>query len=249
MSYLLQYARRPDSIAPPTPGPRLVEGFARAQEAATPRETAALVHGYRLPREALKPEHLTSPEVWEALLDDMSTTALIRNLATMTRVGVLAPGSDGTAKAVAQLADVERIRKARVHPIAVLAALRTYASGHGARGRGEWNPVREVVDALDAAFYAAFANVEPAGKRLLLALDVSASMTGDRVAGVPGLTPREASAALALVTAATEPQYEVVGFYAGKGGLTFGGRQWYGGDSGLTPLPLSPRRRPHDAGQ
>ena len=123
-------------------------------------------------------EHLTSPEVWEALLEDMPMTALIRNLATMTRVGVLAPGSDGTAKAVAQLGDADRIRRARVHPIAVLAALRTYASGRGARGRGEWNPVREIVDALDAAFYTAFGNVEPAGKRLLLALDVSGSMTG-----------------------------------------------------------------------
>ena len=146
-------------------------------------------------------------------------TALIRNLATMTRVGVLAPGSDGTSKAVAQLGDAERIRKARVHPIAVLAALRTYASGRGVRGRGEWNPVREIVDALDAAFYTAFGNVEPAGKRLLLALDVSGSMTGGHVAGVPGLSPRDASAALALVTAATESQYEVVGFFAGKGGF------------------------------
>jgi 60 kDa SS-A/Ro ribonucleoprotein len=228
--------------------PRLVEGFARAQEAATARETAALVRDYRLPREALKPEHLTSPEVWEALLDDMPTTALIRNLATMTRVGVLAPGSDGTAKAVAQLGEAERIRKARVHPIAVLAALRTYASGRGARGRGEWNPVREIVDALDAAFYTAFGNVEPTGKRLLLALDVSGSMTGGWVAGVPGLTPRDASAALALVTAATESRYEVVGFYAGKGGYKKRGRQvWSGYTDGLTPLAISPRQRLEDA--
>jgi 60 kDa SS-A/Ro ribonucleoprotein len=36
---------------------------------------------------------------------------------------------------------------------------------------------------------------------------------------VPGLTPRDASAGLALVTAATESRYEVVGFYAGKGGF------------------------------
>src|SRR5439155_22972094 len=182
--------------------PRLVDGFVRAHEAATSRETAQLVREYRLPREALKPEHLTSPEVWEALLEEMPMTALIRNLATMARVGVLAPGSDGTAKAVVQLGDAERIRRARVHPIAVLAAVRTYASGRGARGRGEWNPVREIVDALDAAFYAAFGNVEATGKRLMLALDVSASMTGGWVAGVPGLSPRDASAALALVTAA-----------------------------------------------
>jgi 60 kDa SS-A/Ro ribonucleoprotein len=228
--------------------PRLVEGFVRAQEAATSGEAAALVREYRVPREALKPEHLTSPEVWEALLDEMPMTALIRNLAAMTRVGVLAPGSHGTAKAVEQLGDADRIRRARVHPIAVLAALRTYASGRGARGRGEWNPVREIVDALDAAFYTAFGNVEPAGNRLMLALDVSGSMTAGHVAGVPGLTPRDASAALALVTAATEPHYELVGFFMGEGGFKKRGRPfWSGYTDGLTPLPISPRQRLDDA--
>src|SRR5205809_7187276 len=95
-----------------------------AQEAATPKEAAALVREYRLPREALQPEHLTSPEVWEALLDEMPMTALIRNLATTTRVGVLAPASDGTSQAVAQLAVAVGVRRARVHPIAVLVELR-----------------------------------------------------------------------------------------------------------------------------
>jgi 60 kDa SS-A/Ro ribonucleoprotein len=186
--------------------------------------------------------------VWEALLDETPTTALIRNLATMTRVGVLAPGSEGTAQAVARLGDGERIRRARVHPITVLAALRTYASGRGARGRGSWLPVREVVDALDAAFYAAFANVEPAGTRLLLALDVSGSMTYGEVDGVPGLSPRDASAALALVTAATEPRCEIVGFFAGTGGFRKRGRGVHAGYvDGITPLALSPRQRLDDA--
>ncbi|MDQ6777259.1 MAG: TROVE domain-containing protein [Actinomycetota bacterium] len=158
----------------PTDGlPRVVEGFARAQAAETPKQTAALVREYGLPREALSSDHLTSPEVWEALLEGMPMTAMIRNLATMTRVGVLAPGSAGSVVVVAQLGDAERIRKARIHPITLLAALRTYASGRGARGRGEWSPVAEVVDALDAAFYSAFEGVEASGKRLLVALDVS----------------------------------------------------------------------------
>jgi 60 kDa SS-A/Ro ribonucleoprotein len=223
--------------------PRLVEGFALAQNAATPGDTAELLREFRLPREALKPEHLASPTVWEALLDDMPMTALMRNLATMTRVGVLAPFADGTAAAVAQLGDEARIRKARVHPIAVLAALRTYASGRGVRGRGTWTPVREVVDALDAAFYTAFGNVEPAGARILLALDVSGSMAGGCVAGVPGLSPRDASAALALVTAATEERYEIVGFHAGRGGWASGTRRPGWGADGLTPLLISPRTR------
>jgi 60 kDa SS-A/Ro ribonucleoprotein len=228
--------------------PRLVEGFIRAQDAGTPKDAASLVREYRLPREALKPEHLTSPEVWTALLDDMPMTALIRNLATMTRVGVIGPGSDGTAKVVGQLGNGERIRKARVHPIGVLAALRTYGAGRGVRGRGAWNPVRDVIDALDAAFYTAFENVEPTGKRLLLALDVSGSMVGGQVADVPGLTPRDASAALALVTAATESRYEIVGFFAGDGGFRKGDRGRFAGRAdGLTPLAVSPRQRLDDA--
>jgi len=228
--------------------PRVVEGFTRAQSATTPAVTAALVREYRLPREALQPEHLGSPVVWDALLDDMPMTALIRNLATMTRVGIVAPGSDGTDRAVAQLRDADRLRHARVHPIAVLAALRTYAAGHGPRSRGTWQPVREIVDALDDAFYLSFGNVEPTGTRLLLALDVSGSMGLGRVAGVPGLTPRDASAALALITAATEKRYEIVGFFAGRGGYRKRGPQvWNGYTDGVTPLAISPRQRLRDA--
>jgi 60 kDa SS-A/Ro ribonucleoprotein len=48
----------------------------------------------------------------------------------------------------------------------------------GSRRQGalKWSPVSEVVDALDEAFYATFQNVEPCGKPVLLALDVSGSM-------------------------------------------------------------------------
>jgi 60 kDa SS-A/Ro ribonucleoprotein len=228
--------------------PRLIEGYVRAQEADTPARSAELVREHGLPREALKSEHLASPEVWEALLEDMPMTALVRNLATMTRAGVLEAGSSGTARAVDQLGDADRIRRARVHPIAFLSALRTYAAGRGARGRHEWTPVREIVDALDAAFYTAFDSVEPAGTRMLLALDVSGSMEYGFVAGIPGLSPRDASAALALVTAATEPLYEIVGFYTGRSGWKAGRRrQWYLGTDGLTPLAISPRQRLDDA--
>ena len=67
-----------------------------------------------------------------------------------------------------------------------------------------------MLDALDGAFYKAFANVEPTGKRHLIALDVSGSM-GAQFGGTV-LTCREATAALALVTMAVEPETHVVGF-------------------------------------
>jgi 60 kDa SS-A/Ro ribonucleoprotein len=173
------------------------------------------VADYRLPREAIRAEHLGAPDVWTALLADMPMTELVRSLAKMTRVGVLAPGSAGTVAAVARLRDAEEIHRERLDPIALLAALRTYGSARGVRGRAPWAPVAEVVDALDAAFHTAFRNVEPTGKRLLLALDVSSSMAWGDIAGVPGMTPHEASTAMALLTAATEPHHEIVGFFAG----------------------------------
>jgi len=227
--------------------PAVTHGFARAQAARTASQTAAIVREYRLPREALQSEHLASCDVWEALLEDMPMTALVRNLATMTRIGLLVPGTPATARVVAQLRDAERIRRARVHPIALLAALRTYQAGHGVRGRHVWNPVTQVVDALHCAFYDAFGSVQPTGGRVLLALDVSGSMCGGCVAGVAGLTPREASAALALVTAATEPRHEVVGFFAGPRGWKGGRKRHRGwGEDGISPLSISPRQRLDD---
>jgi 60 kDa SS-A/Ro ribonucleoprotein len=166
----------------------------------------------------------------------------------MTRAGLIGPGSDASSLVAQRLRDGERLRRARVHQIALLIAQRTYASGQGLRGRGSWSPVAAVVDALDDAFYLAFGNVRPTGKRLLLALDVSGSMTGGRVAGVPGLSPRDASAAMALVTLASDPDAEVVGFHAGRGGWTARteGRFTSRAD-GLTPLPLSAGQRLDDA--
>lgn len=202
--------------------------FEAAQRAESPEETAAYVRAANLPREALKPEHLTSPDVWRALLDEgVPFTALVRNLANMTRIGVI--DGDYRGLVLDRLADVDLIRKSRIHPLQVLMALRTYAQGVGFRGSNVWTPIPQVTDALDAAFYTAFGNVPSTGKRILLALDVSGSMGMGQVAGTP-LTPRDASAALALVTLNTERDVDVVGF-----------------SHQLIPLGLSGRQRLDDA--
>ena len=54
-------------------------------------------------------------------------------------------------------------------------------------------------------------NVQPTHKRYLLAIDVSGSMTCGNCIGT-SITPRVASAAMAMLTARTEPQYHFVGF-------------------------------------
>src|SRR5262249_37571050 len=61
--------------------------------------------------------------------------------------------------------------------------------------------------------------------------------------GVAGLTPRIASAAMSLVTAATETEHSFIAFTAAAGGY---GGQWGGGESGISTLSISPRQRLDD---
>lgn len=194
---------------------------------------------YRLPREAIPTQWLNEAAVWEALLEHMKPEAMIRNLAKMTAVGLIKPLSDGAMRVCAKLVDVEALVKARLHPIKVLAALLTYRQGHGVKGSLSWTPVQQIVDALDGAFYDTFKAVEPTGKRHLLAMDVSCSMDGGTIAGVQGLTPRVGSAAMAMVTAATELQHHLVAFTN-----TGNWRSAHPGySSGLTSFKFSPKAR------
>ena len=211
----------------------------------TPSDAARVIRIYRLTREMVPTELLKSSEVWEALLDQMPLTALVRNLGVMSKVGLLVPGSQATANVVRRLGDADAIRRARVHPVALLVALKTYASGRGMKSDGTWAPVAHVVDALDRAFYLSFGNAPSTGKRIMLALDVSGSM-GSPVHGLPLLSCREASAAMALVMAATEPNHRFVAFTKGTY-PTMWSRQ-YGSqyDTGLSELTISPRQRLDD---
>src|SRR4029077_9596756 len=175
-----------------------IQGFEQLQHAGDAAEAAKLILQHRLPREAVPNQLLSEPDVWAALLNDMPLTAMVRNLATMTRVGLVAPMAGATRKVIAELRARERSKRARVHPMTILAALKTYEQGRGERGKHTWTPVQQVVAALNDAFYLAFDNVEATGKRWLLGVDVSGSMAMGAVSGVAGMTPRVAAAAMAL---------------------------------------------------
>lgn len=200
--------------------PEIVHGYETALKAETPAESAKAIRKFKLPREAVQTEHLNDLEVWKALNEDMPYTAMIRNLATMTRNGFLTATNDEAQKVMSKIVDQEAITKSRVHPIALLAALVTYQSGQSARGSATWTPIPKIVEKLDEAFYMAFENVEPTGRRIRLALDVSGSMNWGDVSGVPGLTPRVAAAAMAMVTIRTEDRYDVTAFTTGLTNLS-----------------------------
>lgn len=189
-----------------------------------------LIQEYRLQREMIPTQWLSDPDIWSALLPHLGLTAVLRNLGNLSKSGLLVDANTDTVNFVCKLlGNGEALKKARIHPIAVLNALLTYKQGHGVRGSGQWPVVTKVVDALDAAFYKAFGAIQPSGKRILIGLDVSGSMSMGALAGVPALTPRVGSAAMALVTAATEQDYTIMAF-----------------SDKFVPVNISPRQRLDD---
>ncbi len=219
--------------------PKLVEAFEQAKRATRAGEIVKLIDEFDLPREAIPTQWLNETVVWESLLERMPMTAMVRNLGKMTSIGLLGPFSEAKRTVVRKLRDETALKCSRIHPLAILVAQKIYARGHGDKGGLKWTPVGAVIDALDETFYATFQNVEPCNKPVLLALDVSGSMAGSMIAG-SCISAREASAAMALITAATEQECEIIAFSAAAGGH---GGKWGGGESGITRVSLSPRMR------
>lgn len=214
--------------------PDSIEAFEQAKKATSVEEIVRLIRDFHLVRECIPTQFLNSPEVWEALLEKMPLHALVRNLGKMTSIGLVKPLSVASRKVQDMLGNVDVIHKARLHPLAILTALKIYQQGKGDKGSLTWTPDQQVVNALDAAFYLAFKAIEPTGKNWLLALDLSGSMDWSNIAGSP-FTPRVAAAAMCLVTANAEQNYHVCGFTSS-----------WGSSSGISALNISPRQRLDD---
>jgi 60 kDa SS-A/Ro ribonucleoprotein len=156
---------------------------------------------YGIVREQIPTEHLNSLAVWEALLEKMPMEAMLRNLAKMSSIGLLKGKNLNTV--VDRLADENIVKKSKFHPLKVLAAWKTYSQGHGEKGNLSWKPEKLIEDALqNVTFYHAFKTIVPSGKRLLLGLDVSGSMTWE--VGFGGFDARTISAVMAMATVRTE---------------------------------------------
>jgi 60 kDa SS-A/Ro ribonucleoprotein len=194
--------------------PRIVKGFIEAQTAPV-NKLPLLISEYGLSWEMLPTEALNNVKVWEALLDTKGSVplgALIRQLPRLTRIGVIKSLGGKTSDIVARITDKEELEKARIHPIGLLVALKTYQQGRSDRGDSVWSPERRISDALDKAFYLAFKTITPANKRTLIGLDISASMSWEGTTQTPGLSARDVSAAISLVITATEPETHTIAF-------------------------------------
>lgn len=123
---------------------------------------------------------------------------------------------------VNKVTDEALLHKAKIHPISVLLASSVYTAGHGMKGSLKWEVNPEIKAALDSAFILAFKNVEPTGRRYLLAYDVSGNQKyliltsefnlctflGSMSQHISGgmLSCREASTAMGAVFLRTEPK-------------------------------------------
>lgn len=207
------------------PLPEVIDGYLAAQSAGSAKELVKILGQYtNLPWEALPTEFLKDVDVWKTLFynGQLRGQALVRNIVRLSRIGAFKDMKFAGDYAAA-LTDVEMLRKTRLHPINFLNALVTYEEGQVQRNSndryGYWNyGVRQkdwtteavIRDALNEGFHASFKTIEPAGKRTMLALDVSGSMSC--MANGLDLSCAQVGAAMAMTIARSEPYYKVMGF-------------------------------------
>jgi len=182
-----------------------------------------LIKKYNFVREHIPTRWLNERSVWEALLPGMPMTATLRNLNKMTSLGLLEglqssrPVDEQNNKTNLQLVTEKlskgSILRSKVHPLQILIAIKMYSQGRGELGKMVWTPNQKIVGALNDAFYYAFDNVKKStGKRYLLALDVSGSMSGETVCGINCLSAAEVSCAMAMVYDHVEENVDMMAF-------------------------------------
>ena len=177
---------------------------------ANAKDIAAAIREWDLPMEAI-PTQSRDAEVYEAVLYKAGLTWILRNLGNLTSQKVL-DKKDNLDFVIKRLTSVEQLKTARVHPLAIFQAMQTYSKGHGEKGSNSWSPKGKLIDALDTAFYASFKYVEPSGKRILYAVDVSGSMVGANASGMTAVSVFEAAAVLTMAAIASEDNFSLVAF-------------------------------------
>ncbi|MCL2768240.1 MAG: TROVE domain-containing protein, partial [Synergistaceae bacterium] len=172
-------------------------------------ELISVIQKFRLPHEVIPSEALGEPGIWKALLQaGMPMTAMIRNIGRIASKKIF---DDSVYIDILRnrLTNPDNLIKARIHPLNLLTAWRTYSSSHGQKGKLAWKVDRRVMDILEDAFYLSFKTIESTGKRIFIGLDVSGSMGST---AWNGLSAREISAVMCMAVVRSEPDYIIKAF-------------------------------------
>lgn len=225
--------------------PEIIAGFTQMQKAGSVKEVLRVLEAHKnLPWETVPTQFLKEAEVWKAIFRNgqLNGQALVRNITRLARIDAF-KDMQFAAEYAARLTDEEMIRKTRLHPINFLNAAVVYEEGQADRSGGyysygrkkDWTSESVITDAINDGFHTAFKTVEPAGKRTMLAIDVSGSM-GSPALGLD-LSCAQVSGAMAMTIARTEPAHIIRGFTSGSRG----GYGWGRGQAELTDLGISAR--------
>lgn len=212
--YLADNDNRPYELASL---PALIQGWEEMKKATTEKEVIALIEKYKLTWEFVTGQWQGNKEVWQALLPNLPMTALLRNLGRLTSYGLMK--GDNVNLVRDKMTNRDLLRKARIHPLSLLLAWKTYEADGENRAfhRGDalkWDHDKRISDTLEDGFYLSFNTIEPSYKRMMLGMDVSGSMTMGRIQNLP-ISCAEAVAVLAMVTMRTEKDSVAYGFDTG----------------------------------
>lgn len=202
---------------------RVIEGFKKMQSATSVKDVLAVLDSYEmLPWETIPTQFLKDVKIWKALFSNgqLRGQALVRNITRLARYGAFSDMMFA-AQYAAALTDEKMIAQTRLHPINFLNAIVVYENGSYKRVKDTWGYERleqvknwttesVIVDALNEGFHKSFKTVEPAGKRTMLAIDVSGSMSAK--ANGLDLSCAQVSGAMAMTIARTEPAHIIRGF-------------------------------------
>lgn len=224
---------------------RVIEGFKLMQKADSAKTVLELLDSHTmLSWEMIPTQFLKDVRVWKTLFANgqLRGQALVRSITRLAKYGAF-KDMMFAAQYAAALTDQKMIEQTRLHPINFLNAVVVYTEGQMKRVKDrygfeteervrDWDVESVIVDALNEGFHQSFKSIEPAGKRTMLALDVSHSMR--HKANGLDLSCAQVSAAMSMAIARTEPAHIIRGF-------TSTGNGWRGSDSGLTDLGISAR--------
>jgi 60 kDa SS-A/Ro ribonucleoprotein len=126
-----------------------VDAFLSAQAVTTEAAAIAMATERKVPWEFLPSGLLVSPTVWEALVPHLGMTALLRNLARLTRLGVLGPFAPANEAVTARLDPPNgRVPGAAGVPLGPVPAGPSGRTAHLDAGRGDLGRPRRGVRAV-----------------------------------------------------------------------------------------------------
>lgn len=175
-----------------TNNPQLA-AFEKLKRAETDDERMRLIEAGRTPWEVVIPTvPKMSPELWQALMKQMPYLALLRNINTFERQGLLA--DDGVVEyLVSRLTDEKAIAKSKILPFRFYEAYKAYTDpqsgsgtryhrGHPAEATAEaYLPDSRISAALEQALETSFVNLPELPGTIAIGSDVSGSMSSGTI--------------------------------------------------------------------